>query len=148
VPAAVKGRQFQILMVEDNLGDARLVREALVEAGDQSDLHVVGDGEAALAFLYRWGEYAASPRPDLILLDLSLPRRNGHEVLAAIKTQEELKRIPVIVLTTSQAQEDILRAYALHANCYISKPLDLEQFFSMVQKIRCFWLSVVELPPE
>ncbi len=138
----------EILLVEDNPGDVRLTREALEENKVRNNLHVVRDGVEALAFLRREGQYADAPRPDLILLDLNLPKKDGREVLAEIKTDENLKRIPVVVLTTSQADEDILKAYNLNVNCYITKPVDLDQFIKVVKAIRGFWLSIVKLPPE
>jgi CheY-like chemotaxis protein len=138
----------QILLVEDNAGDARLTQEALKEARVANHLNHVPDGVEALAFLRREGRYADCPRPDLILLDLNLPRKDGREVLAEIKTDQKLKRIPVVVLTTSQSDEDIGRAYSLCANCYISKPVDLNQFFRVIKSIEDFWLTVVRLPKE
>ncbi len=137
---------IDILLVEDNPGDVRLTREALRDAKVCNRLHVVEDGAEALEFLYREGAYVNVPRPDLILLDLNLPRKDGREVLAKIKTAEELKRIPVVVLTTSKAEEDILKAYDLHANCYICKPVDLDQFIAIVRSIEDFWLALVKLP--
>ena len=138
----------QILLVEDNAGDARLTQEALKEGRVPSHLNHVPDGVEALAFLRREGKYAHSPRPDLILLDLNLPRKDGREVLAEIKQDQQLKRIPVVVLTTSQSDEDIGRAYHLCANCYISKPVDLNQFFHVIRSIEDFWLTIVRLPKE
>jgi chemotaxis family two-component system response regulator Rcp1 len=135
-----------ILLVEDNPGDIRLTEEALKEGKVRNSLHVVMDGEEAMAFLKKNGEYADAPRPDLILLDLNLPRKDGREVLAEIKDDDDLKCIPVVVLTTSQAEEDVARTYDLHANCYITKPVDLEQFLNVVRSIEEFWLSVVKLP--
>ena len=143
-----EGKAIEILLVEDNTGDARLAIEALREAKVHNNLNWVKDGVAALAFLRREGEYAAAPRPDLILLDLNLPRKDGREVLAAVKADEKLRRIPVVVLTTSQAEEDILRAYHLNANCYISKPVDLDQFMKVIKSIKDFWLTIVKLPSE
>jgi CheY-like chemotaxis protein len=134
--------------VEDNPGDVRLTREALKDAKVANTLHVVEDGVAALDFLYRYGIYSDAPRPDLVLLDLNLPRKNGREVLAEIKSEETLKAIPVVILTTSQAEEDVLRAYNLHANCYISKPVDFMQFTTIVKTIEDFWLTIVTLPPK
>lgn len=136
-----------ILLVEDNLGDADLAREALEGSALANDLRVVEDGEKAMAFLRRQGAYAEAPRPDLILLDLNLPRKDGREVLAEIKADEHLKRIPVVILTTSRAEEDILKSYNLHANCYIAKPIDLNHFLRVVRSIEEFWLSTVVLPP-
>lgn len=139
-------KDIVILLVEDNPGDIRLTEEALKEGKVRNRLHVAMDGEEAMAFLRKEGEYAGAPMPDLILLDLNLPRKDGREVLAEIKDDDDLKRIPVVVLTTSQAEEDIARSYNLHANCYISKPVDLEQFLNVVHSIEEFWLSVVKLP--
>ena len=141
-------REIEILLVEDNPGDARLTTEALKEAKVRNKLIHLADGIEALAYLRRQGKYAKAQRPDLILLDLNLPRKDGREVLAEIKADPELKRIPVVVLTTSQAEEDILRAYNLNANCYISKPVDLEQFIKVVRTIKDFWLTIVKLPTE
>ncbi|HZV63504.1 MAG TPA: response regulator [Telluria sp.] len=138
---------IEILMVEDNPGDVRLTQEALKEAKVSNTLHVVEDGVAALDFLYRRGAYGAVPRPDLILLDLNLPRKNGREVLEEIKQDAQLKTIPVVILTTSQAEQDVLRAYSLHANCYISKPVDFLQFTAIIRTIEEFWLTIVTLPP-
>src|SRR6266478_5833751 len=141
-------RQIQILLVEDNSGDARLTLEALKETGLYNKLQHVVDGVEALAYLRREGRHAHAPRPDLILLDLNLPKKDGREVLAEIKADQDLRRIPVVVLTTSQAEEDIFRAYNLNANCYISKPVDLEQFFKVVRTIKEFWLTIVKLPGQ
>lgn len=141
-----RGRPIEILLVEDNPGDVRLTIEALKEGKVRNRLSVARDGVEALAFLRRQGPHAGSTRPDLILLDLNLPRKDGREVLAEIKEDSSLRRIPVVVLTTSKAEEDILRTYDLHANCYITKPVDLEQFISVVRSIDDFWLSVVRLP--
>ena len=142
------GRPAEILLVEDNPGDVELTREALDGAKLSNTLHVVADGMAALAFLRRQGPYADAPRPDLILLDLNLPKKDGREVLAEIKEDESLKIIPVIVLTTSKADEDILRSYKLNANCYISKPVSFNGFANVVHSIQDFWFSVVVLPPR
>lgn len=136
----------EILLVEDNPGDILLTREALSEAKVLNNLHVVRDGDEALAFLYREGEYADAPEPDLILLDLNLPRRSGREVLEEIKEDSRLRLIPVVILTTSTNEEDILRSYDLHANCYITKPLDLDQFVKVVRSVEDFWFSIVTLP--
>ena len=144
----MNGRAIEILLVEDNLGDARLTQEALREARVSNHMSLVRDGVEALAFLRREGGYASAPRPDLILLDLNLPRKDGREVLSEIKSDERLRRIPVVVLTVSQADEDILRAYNLSANCYITKPVDLEQFIKVVRSIENFWLAIVRLPGE
>ncbi|WP_434346335.1 response regulator [Myxococcus virescens] len=144
----VTGSPIEILLVEDNPGDVRLTIEALKEGKVRNRLSVARDGVEALAFLRRQGAYADAALPDLILLDLNLPRKDGREVLAEIKVDPALRRIPVVVLTTSKAEEDILRTYDLHANCYIAKPVDLEQFISVVRSIDDFWLSVVRLPPR
>ncbi len=137
---------IDILLVEDNPGDVRLTREALKDAKVRNELHVVEDGVEAMRYLRREDSYANAPRPDLILLDLNLPKKDGREVLSEIKQDLELKRIPVVVLTTSQAEEDILRSYNLHANCYVTKPVDLNQFLIIVKSIEDFWLTVVKLP--
>ena len=137
----------EILLIEDNPADARLTMEALRDAKVYNNLYVVTDGVEAMSFLRREGEYADSARPDLILLDLNLPKKNGHEVLQEIKADESLKRIPVVMLTTSSAEEDILAAYDRHVNAYITKPLDLNDFFSVVKGLEDFWLSIVHLPP-
>ena len=142
------GNLVEILMVEDNPGDVRLTQEALKESKVRNKMHVVGDGVEALAFLRREGQYAAAPRPDLILLDLNLPKMNGREVLVEIKEDPDLKRIPVVILTISQAEEDILKTYNLHANCYITKPVDFDQFIKIVRSIEEFWLTIVKLPSE
>ncbi len=139
---------IDILLVEDNPGDARLTREAFRDSKLLNTLHHVEDGVEALAFLRREGPFKAMPRPDLVLLDLNLPRMDGREVLAAIKSDEALKRIPVIILTTSDDDRDVLRAYDRHANCYITKPVRLERFLEVVRSIEEFWLSVVRLPPQ
>ena len=141
-------KQVVILLVEDNPGDVQLTREALAETKLLVDLRVVEDGEQAMDFLKRRGRYADAPRPDLVLLDLNLPRKDGREVLEEIKTDDSLKRIPVVILTTSRAEEDILKSYDLHANCYVTKPIDLEQFLHIVKAIEDFWLSIVILPPK
>jgi CheY-like chemotaxis protein len=139
-------KPIEILLVEDNAGDAELTRYALENSKVLNNLWVVEDGEAALAFLRREGEYTGAVRPDLILLDLNLPKIDGREVLAEIKNDEDLMRIPVVVLTTSRDEEDVLKTYNLHANCYISKPIDLSQFGRVVKSIKEFWLSIVVLP--
>jgi len=144
----INGRPVEILLVEDNPGDVRLTQEALKEAKVRNNLYVARDGEDALAFLNREGGHAQAPRPDLILLDLNLPKKSGREVLAEIKSCPELMRIPVVVLTTSRAEEDILKAYDLNVNCYITKPVDLEQFIHVVKSIEDFWLTIVKLPSE
>jgi chemotaxis family two-component system response regulator Rcp1 len=141
-------RPIEILMVEDNPGDVRLTIEALKEGKVRNNLHTVEDGEEALAYLRRQGQYAKAPRPDLVLLDLNLPKKNGREVLEEIKTDPELKRIPVVILTVSEAEQDVLKSYNLHANCYITKPVDLERFIEVVKSIEGFWLTVVMLPPK
>jgi chemotaxis family two-component system response regulator Rcp1 len=138
----------EILLVEDNAGDVRLTREALREGKVYSNLHWAKDGVEALEFLRREGNHAEAPRPDIILLDLNLPKIDGREVLAAIKGDDQFKQIPVVVLTTSKAEEDVLRSYALHANCYITKPVDLDKFILVVKSIDRFWLTVVTLPPQ
>jgi len=137
----------EILLVEDNPGDVRLTKEALKEGKVYNNLHWARDGVEALEFLKREGKHAAAPRPDIILLDLNLPKKDGREVLAVIKRDADLKHIPVVVLTTSKADEDVLRSYELHANCYVTKPVDLEKFIQVVQSIDRFWLTVVTLPP-
>jgi two-component system, chemotaxis family, response regulator Rcp1 len=137
----------EILLVEDNAGDVRLTREALREGKVYSNLHWAKDGVEALEFLRREGKHTEAPRPDIILLDLNLPKKDGREVLAEIKGDDQLKQIPVVVLTTSKAEEDVLRSYALHANCYITKPVDLDKFILVVKSIDRFWLTVVTLPP-
>ena len=144
--AMTMSRPMEILLVEDNPGDVRLTKEALKEGKVSNSLNVVVNGIEALAFLRQEGEYTSSPRPDLILLDLNLPLKNGHEVLRELKSDPIMRRIPVIVLTTSSAEQDILSTYDLHANCYITKPVDLDQFMKVIQSIESFWLSIVELP--
>jgi CheY-like chemotaxis protein len=139
-------KAIEILLIEDNSGDARLAKEALRDAKVRNNLSWVPDGVDALAYLRREGKHADAPRPDLILLDLNLPRKDGREVLSEIKADDNLKRIPVVILTTSQAEEDILRAYHLNANCYITKPVDLDQFIKVVKTIEDFWLTIVKLP--
>jgi CheY-like chemotaxis protein len=141
-------KPIEILLVEDNPGDADLAREALTNTKINNNLFVVGDGEAAMDFLHKAEGYAEVPRPDLILLDLNLPRKDGREVLADIKSHHDFKRIPVVILTTSEAEEDILRSYDLHANCYVTKPIDLDQFIKVVRSIEDFWFSIVVLPPN
>jgi chemotaxis family two-component system response regulator Rcp1 len=134
--------------VEDNPGDADLAREALEGSKIRNMLSVVCDGEMAMAYLRQSGKFAEASRPDLILLDLNLPRKDGREVLAEIKADDDLKRIPVVILTTSKEEEDILKSYNLHANCYITKPIDLHQFLRVVKSIEDFWLTIVTLPPK
>ena len=141
-------KTIDILLVEDSPGDVRLTQEALKDAKMRNELHVVVDGVEAMSFLHKEGKYADVPRPDLILLDLNLPKKDGREVLEEVKADESLKRIPVVVMTISQAEEDILKAYNLNANCYITKPVDLDQFVKVVKSIDEFWLSLVKLPPE
>jgi CheY-like chemotaxis protein len=141
-------KPIEILLVEDNPGDARLTREALALSKVRNNLHHARDGEEAIAFLRREGRYGSAPTPDLVLLDLNLPRRDGREVLEDIKNDVSLKHIPVVILTSSQADEDILRSYRLHANCFITKPVDLEQLTKVVQGIEQFWFTLVRLPPE
>ena len=138
----------EILLVEDNPGDYRLTQEALREGKVYNNLHWAQDGVEALEFLHQRGKYAGVPRPDIVLLDLNLPKKDGREVLQEIKSDESLKRIPVVVLTTSKAEEDVLRTYNLHANCYVTKPVDLEKFIVVVRSIDVFWLTVVTLPPN
>ena len=144
----VDGRPIEILLVEDNPGDVRLTIEALRESKVRNNLHTAVDGVEALAFLRREGDYAAAVRPDLILLDLNLPRKDGREVLADIKADPSLKTIPVVILTTSRAEQDVLRSYELQANCYITKPVDLDQFITVVKSIEDFWLTIVTLPHQ
>jgi two-component system, chemotaxis family, response regulator Rcp1 len=144
----LNGTSFEILLVEDSIGDIRLTREALKDAKVHVHLNVASDGVEAMAFLRREGQYSDAPRPDLILLDLNLPKKDGREVLNDIKESPELKSIPVVILTTSAADEDVLRSYESHANCYITKPVDLEGFLKVVQSIDAFWLSIVKLPNE
>ena len=141
------GRPVEILLIEDNPGDVRLTREAFIDGKVWNNLHNVPDGVEALAFLDRRGEYAGAPRPDLILLDLNLPKRDGREILADIKADGRFAAIPVVVLTTSRTEEDVLRSYGLHANCYVVKPIDLDQFIKVVKSIESFWLCIVQLPP-
>ncbi|MEP0945536.1 response regulator [Nodosilinea sp. FACHB-141] len=148
VPSRSVVHPIEILLVEDNPGDIRLTQEVLKEGSVRNHLNVVDDGEKAIAFLNRIAPYRHAPNPNLVLLDLNLPRRSGLEVLRMIKTSAVLRHIPVIVFTSSQAEDDINRAYDLHANCYITKPLDLEQFSRSIKSIEDFWLSAVELPSE
>jgi len=144
----VSATAIEVLLVEDSPGDVRLTREAFKNAKVHVNLHVAADGTEAMAFLRREGKYADAPRPDLILLDLNLPKKDGREVLKEIKESPALKSIPVVILTTSASDVDILRSYLLHANCYISKPVDLSGFLKVVKSIDDFWLSVVKLPHE
>jgi two-component system, chemotaxis family, response regulator Rcp1 len=141
-------KAIDILLVEDNSGDVRLAQEALKESKVRNRLFVVEDGVEAMAFLRQEGKYASAVRPDLILLDLNLPRKSGREVLAEIKRDESLKLIPVVVLTVSRAEEDIVKCYSDHANCYITKPLDFNQFMEVTRSIEEFWLTIVKLPPK
>ena len=141
------GRPVEILLVEDNPADVRLTQEALVEGKVLNNLNVAGDGVEGLAMLRREGKYADIPRPDIILLDLNLPKKDGREVLSEIKKDDDLRRIPVVVLTTSRAEQDLVQTYNLHVNCYIVKPVDLDQFVTVVQSIEDFWFTIVKLPP-
>ncbi len=139
---------IDILVVEDNAGDARLIREVLNDNKLYSTLHMVKDGVEVMDFLYNKGKFKTTPKPDLIILDLNLPRKDGREVLAEIKSDENLKHIPIVIMTISQAEEDILKSYNLHANCFITKPIDLNQFVKVVKSIEDFWFSIVKLPPK
>ncbi|HEY9696078.1 MAG TPA: response regulator [Trichocoleus sp.] len=141
-------KPIEILLVEDNPGDVRLTQEVLQDGNINNHLNVVEDGVKAIAFLKQVPPYAYAPCPDLILLDLNLPRKGGQEVLKVVKADERLKRIPVVILTTSLAEEDIIRAYNLHANCYIAKPIDLDQFIKVIKSIEEFWLTIVKLPSK
>ena len=145
---AEQSKAVEILLVEDNPGDVRLTRETLRDSKVLNALHVVQDGEQALAFLRREGPYEDQPRPDVILLDLNLPRKDGREVLAEIKADPGLRSIPVVVLTSSDAEQDIAKSYSLHANCYLTKPVDLARFAELVRMLEDFWFSVVRLPPN
>ena len=136
----------EILLIEDNPGDARLVQEALKDGRVKNKLHIVYDGEEATDFLFKRNQHKNAPRPDLILLDLNLPKKNGQEVLAEIKADDSLKSIPVIILTISKQEQDIIRSYNLHANCFLIKPIDLNQFFEVIKSIEDFWLTLVKLP--
>ena len=142
------GKPIEILLVEDNPADVRLTEEALKEGKVLNNLSVVKDGVEALDFLRRKGKYADAPRPDLILLDLNLPKKNGHEVLAEIKEDPNFKRIPIVILTVSKDEQDIMESYNLHANCFITKPVDLDQFINVVRSVENFWLTIVKLPPN
>ncbi len=142
----IMGRPVEILLAEDSPADVRLAREALKDAKVMNNLHVTRDGVEALEFLRKEGEFAKAPRPDVILLDLNLPRMDGREVLAIVKEDPSLKRIPVVILTVSRSEEDIIKTYNLHANCYITKPLDLKQFIKVVKSIENFWFTIVTLP--
>jgi chemotaxis family two-component system response regulator Rcp1 len=141
-------KPIEILLVEDNQGDVRLTREALKEGKVLNTLHVARDGVEGLAFLRHEGKYAQEPHPDIILLDLNLPRMDGRELLEIIKTDPKLRRIPVVILTTSKSEEDILKTYDLHANCFITKPVDLDQFMNMIRSMEEFWFMIVKLPPD
>jgi CheY-like chemotaxis protein len=151
----INSRTIEILLVEDNPGDVNLTRLALADRLQETsklreievNLSVVTDGVEAMNFLHRQGEYQQAVHPDLILLDWNLPRKDGREVLVEIKADQRLQRIPIVVLTTSQAEEDILKAYNLHANCYITKPVDFQQFVQIIQSIEDFWFTIVQLPP-
>lgn len=144
----MNGRPVEILLVEDNPGDVRLTLEAMKEGKMRNNVSVATDGEEAMAFLRREGEHAEAPRPDIIFLDLNLPKKDGRTVLAEIKHDGDLKRIPVVILTTSKAEEDVLNSYDLHANCYITKPGNLEQFIEVVKSVEDFWVQIVKLPTE
>ncbi|MFB2892087.1 response regulator [Aerosakkonemataceae cyanobacterium BLCC-F50] len=144
----IHARLLTILLVEDSRSDAVLIQETLSESKFLNELHIVRDGVEATDFLYKTGKYANAPRPDIILLDLNLPKKNGRELLAQIKADEKLMTIPVVVLTTSSDEVDILKSYQLRVNCYLVKPVELEQFVDVVQSIERFWLAFVELPPE
>ncbi|MEW6734201.1 MAG: response regulator [Acidobacteriota bacterium] len=141
-------KPIEILLVEDNPGDVRLTKEALKEAKVYNNLSVAMDGIEALEYLHKKGRYTNAVTPDLILLDLNLPKKDGREVLEEIKNDQRLRRIPVVVLTTSDAEQDIIKTYHLHANCYITKPVDLEKFITVVESIENFWLTIVKLPPK
>ncbi len=141
-------KAVEILLVEDNPGDARLTEEAFKDSRLLNSMHRVTDGVEALAYLRQEGQYATAARPDIILLDLNMPRKDGREVLAEIKEDPDLKSIPVVVLTTSDADTDVMKSYELHANCYITKPVDLEKFMNIVQRIEDFWLAIVRLPRQ
>jgi CheY-like chemotaxis protein len=141
-------KPIEILLVEDNPGDIRLTQEALKEGKVLNNLSVASDGIEAIKFLQREGDYAKKPHPDIILLDLNLPKMDGREVLASIKSNPKLRRIPVVILTTSKAEEDIIKSYDLHANCYITKPVDLDQFLTVVKSVEDFWFTIVRLPTD
>jgi len=143
-----KTHVIDILLVEDNPGDVRLAQEALKQSKIRNQLYVVEDGVEAMAFLHKQGKYGGVPHPDLILLDLNLPRKSGREVLAEVKADADLKHIPVVVLTVSRAEEDVMGAYKNYANCYITKPLDFNQFMEITRSIENFWLTIVKLPPK
>jgi CheY-like chemotaxis protein len=143
-----QGKPIEILLVEDNPGDARLAKEALKDSKIHNTLHFVPDGAEAMDYLKKRGKHSKAAQPDLILLDLNLPKKDGREVLAEIKEDKDLKRIPVVVLTISKAEEDILKSYNLHANCYITKPIEFNQFMDVIRSIEDFWLTIVKLPPK
>jgi CheY-like chemotaxis protein len=143
-----QGEPVEILLAEDNPGDAKLTRKALEQGKVINNLHVVTDGVEAMAYLRREGKYAHRPRPDLVLLDLNMPRKDGREVLQDIKSDDDLRRIPVVVMTSSEAEEDIVQSYDLHANAYVTKPIDFDGFLDVVGSLEDFWLSVVKMPPE
>jgi len=145
-PTLNGGKPIEILLVEDSTEDAELTMQSLTDGRVRNRVHWVEDGEEAMAFLHRKGRYAGVPRPDLILLDLNMPRKNGYEVLAEVKEDPGLKRIPVVVMTTSNDERDILRAYDRHANCYVTKPVDMDKFIEAVKSIEEFWLTLVQLP--
>jgi CheY-like chemotaxis protein len=145
-PGSYSGRLADFLLVEDNPGDVRLTQEALKSHKVQNNLHVVTDGEEAMLFLRRQGKYKDAPRPDVILLDLNLPKKDGREVLAEIKSDPLLKTIPVVVITSSEAEQDVVRSYDLNANCYVTKPVNFDQFVKVVQSVSEFWLTIVKLP--
>jgi CheY-like chemotaxis protein len=147
-PQIEQARPMKILLVDDNPADIRLMQEALHDMQVRNQVYVAQDGEQALAFLHQTGPYAEAPRPDLIVLDVNLPKKDGHEVLAEMKADATLRRIPVVILTTSQAEADIVRAYDLHANCYIIKPVDLDAFYTIVKALHAFWFETVTLPTE
>ena len=142
-----KFKAVEILLIEDNPGDVRLTVEALKESKIINNLNVVDDGIEALSYLQKEGIYKDKPRPDLIILDLNLPKKDGREVLGEIKSEDSLKQIPIVILTTSEAEEDIIKSYELHANCYITKPVNMEQFIKVVKSVGDFWFSIVMLPP-
>lgn len=144
----MNGFAVEILLIEDNPGDRELAIEALKDSKINNNLHIAVDGEQAMNFLKKKGEYVNAETPDIIFLDLNLPKKDGREILAEIKNDENIKSIPVVVLTTSSAEEDIIKSYNLHANCYINKPLDFNQFVRVVKSIEDFWLTIVKLPPK